>query len=263
MKSHTYKYKLWNNKLGFTLLELSIVLVIIGLIIGGSLVGRDLIKAAEIRSAISDIERIETSINSFKLKYNCLPGDCATATSYFSGASNGNGNGKIGGFYNIDTTEMWQFWYHLAQANMWSGKFSGTTDNTTCSPAIYRHSIVGVNVPASRMGDTIGYTVVYWGGYTDANDWLSPSGMRTIKNHAILFGTSDHNKCETYAPALTTTDALSMDSKVDDSKPGTGKLMHMAPIIYPNCATTTNPATAIYNIANTGINCGFIIKAGF
>jgi prepilin-type N-terminal cleavage/methylation domain-containing protein len=67
----------------FTLVELSIVLVIIGLIIGGVLAGRDLIRAAELRSLVSEVERYNSAVNAFKLKYNCLPGDCATATNFW------------------------------------------------------------------------------------------------------------------------------------------------------------------------------------
>ncbi len=63
------------KKSGFTLIELSIVLVIIGLIIGGVLVGKDLIKAAEIRSTIGQYEKYKTAVNTFKLKYSGLPGD--------------------------------------------------------------------------------------------------------------------------------------------------------------------------------------------
>ena len=246
----------------FTLIELSIVLVIIGLVIGGVLVGQDLIKAAAIRSSISDIERIQTSVNTFKLKYNCIPGDCANATAYFPSATNGNGDGMIGVFPGITYGEVWQFWYHLQQANLWSGTFTGTTDFVTCGSR-FRHAIVGVNVPASKMGNTIGYTVVYWGGYTDANDFSGSGGYKTIKSHSILFGTSDGNICETYGTAFTTIDALSMDTKVDDGKPATGNWISTPYPFNPNCATSNNSTVAVYNIASKGISCGFLINAGF
>ena len=71
-----------HRTLAFTLVELSIVLVIIGLIIGGVMVGQDLINAAKIRQQITQLEQIETQINTFKVKYNCLPGDCANATDF-------------------------------------------------------------------------------------------------------------------------------------------------------------------------------------
>src|SRR3984885_3925644 len=63
----------------FTLIELSIVLVIIGLIVGGVLVGQDLIKAAEIRATVSQIEKYNTAANTFQTKYNALPGDVPAA----------------------------------------------------------------------------------------------------------------------------------------------------------------------------------------
>src|ERR1017187_10122680 len=87
-------------KAGFTLVELSIVLVIIGLIIGGVLVGRDLISAAEVRAQISQIEKYQTAVNTFRDKYGYLPGDIPepTASQYGFAAratdqGEGDGNG--------------------------------------------------------------------------------------------------------------------------------------------------------------------------
>jgi len=103
--------KIWSRhhiirRVGFTLVEVSIVLVIIGLVFGGVLVGRDLIFSAQVRSQISQIEEIETQINTFKSKYNCLPGDCINATDFFgttdaSGntVNNGDGDGVIRSYY--------------------------------------------------------------------------------------------------------------------------------------------------------------------
>ena len=82
--------------LGFTLIELSIVLVIIGLIIGGILVGKDLIVAAANRAYISQLEKYNTATNAFKLKYGCLPGDCAIATK-IGLQDDGDGNGYVSG----------------------------------------------------------------------------------------------------------------------------------------------------------------------
>src|SRR5665213_3372659 len=67
------------NRQGFTLIELSIVLVIIGLIVGGILVGRDMIEAAKVRATVSQYEKFITAANTFKLKYGDLPGDLTTA----------------------------------------------------------------------------------------------------------------------------------------------------------------------------------------
>src|ERR1700691_433072 len=89
---------------GFTLIELSIVLVIIGLIVGGVLVGQDLIRAAEVRAQISQIEKYNTAVNTFRDKYNALPGDLPpTVPTQFGFAARagtagrGDGNGIIEG----------------------------------------------------------------------------------------------------------------------------------------------------------------------
>lgn len=87
------------TRAGFTLLELSIVLVIIGLVIGGILVGRDLIIASQLRAHISQMERFNSATNTFKLKYNCLAGDCPNATN-FGFTDNGNNNGLVSGAIN-------------------------------------------------------------------------------------------------------------------------------------------------------------------
>src|ERR1700753_1576823 len=92
---------------GFTLIELSIVLVIIGLIVGGILVGQDLIKAAEVRAQISQIEKFNTAVNTFRGKFGALPGDLPPAVAnqygFVVGAScvggwgQRDGNGLIDG----------------------------------------------------------------------------------------------------------------------------------------------------------------------
>ncbi len=79
------------KKSGFTLIELSITLVIIGLIVGGVLVGKDLIKAAEARSITKQIEQYRAAINAFKLKYNAIPGDMNNAESIWGTASSATG----------------------------------------------------------------------------------------------------------------------------------------------------------------------------
>ena len=70
------------GKAAFTLIEISIVLVIIGLIVGGVLVGRDLIRSAELQTIITDKNKYITAVNTFRTKYNELPGDMKTATTY-------------------------------------------------------------------------------------------------------------------------------------------------------------------------------------
>src|ERR1017187_6744999 len=89
---------------GFTLIELSIVLVVIGLIVGGVLVGQDLIKAAQVRAEVTQLEKFNSAVNTFRVKYAYLPGDIPDPdASRFgfqargSGEGMGDGNGIIEG----------------------------------------------------------------------------------------------------------------------------------------------------------------------
>ena len=114
---------------GFTLIELSIVLVIIGLIVGVVLVGQDLIRAAGVRATISQIEKYQTAVNTFRGKYGYLPGDIKDPDASMFGfaargtlAGQGDGNGVIegregsnSGIYQNGESTM--FWVDLTTAN--------------------------------------------------------------------------------------------------------------------------------------------------
>jgi prepilin-type N-terminal cleavage/methylation domain-containing protein len=119
---------------GFTLIELSIVLVIIGLLVGGILVGQDLIKAAEIRKQVKAIEQYNVAATTFKLKYTCMAGDCSTAEAKGLGSAggpgaNGDGDEKITMSVTIgtilDSREATNFWYHLFRAGLLADTVTG------------------------------------------------------------------------------------------------------------------------------------------
>src|SRR5690348_1121410 len=78
---------------GFSLLELSIVLVIIGLITGGITAGRTIVRAAELRSMITDINKYKSAIYTFREKYNAVPGDMKNAVKYWGAAAGGTADG--------------------------------------------------------------------------------------------------------------------------------------------------------------------------
>ena len=121
-------------KKGFTLIELSIVLVIIGLIIGGVLVGQDLIQAGKIRAQVKQLQDFELAYNTFELKYGCMPGDCPNVTTFFPTADNGSGDKQIAcdgsGLYGANVffrgRECVRFFHHLSLAQLVSGDYDGT-----------------------------------------------------------------------------------------------------------------------------------------
>jgi prepilin-type N-terminal cleavage/methylation domain-containing protein len=142
---------------GFTLIELSIVLVIIGLIVGGVLVGQDLIKAAEIRATVAQIEKYNAAVNTFKIKFNGLPGDLNSVNAAafgFTGRDGsqgrGDGNGLIEG-YNAGvvreafTQEAGILWNDLSVANLIDGNYTVNAANQD-APSV--GSITTANVSA-------------------------------------------------------------------------------------------------------------------
>ncbi len=112
---------------GFTLIELAIVLVVIGLLLGGILKGQELIESARARNLISQIDSIKAAYYAFQDKYRAIPGDYpgALAHANLSGIANnqigGNGDGVV-----RDTPmarESLLAWVHLSHANLISGNY--------------------------------------------------------------------------------------------------------------------------------------------
>src|SRR5665213_3014409 len=130
----------YRKQQGFTLVEMSMVMVVIGLVAAGILVGRDLIRHAELVKLHSQYTGIVSAIQTFKTKYNCLPGDCANATDFFgtynacgallfakdsldAGTCNGDGDGRIDAQATL--YEMLTLWQQLASAGLISGAYTG------------------------------------------------------------------------------------------------------------------------------------------
>lgn len=92
-------YQFINSRIkqrGFSLVEMAVVLVIIGLLIGGVMQGQSLIRAAKVRDIITTAADLSTGVIAFKDRYGVLPGDSPTAVTDIQGASgNGNGDGLI------------------------------------------------------------------------------------------------------------------------------------------------------------------------
>src|SRR6266704_3559315 len=89
---------------GFTLVEIAIVLVIIGLLLGGILKGQEMITQAKIKNAINDFNGVTVAVTSYQDRYRALPGDDPNATARWTtqAPGEGNGDGVILGFYNAN-----------------------------------------------------------------------------------------------------------------------------------------------------------------
>ena len=146
---------------GFTLVEIAIVLVIIGLLLGGILKGQEMITQAKIKNVINDFNGITAAVASYQDRYRALPGDDPNALGRWSGAVSGNGNGVFDGNCNYNDTpsgtptqganECNLFWWDLRL----SGFVAGTTavqSSSWLQPANAANGIMGVQT--SGMGFT-------------------------------------------------------------------------------------------------------------
>ena len=116
------------NQSGFTLIEIAIVLVIIGLLLGGVLKGQELINSAKVKNLANDFKNIPVFIYGYQDKYRALPGDDAKADTHVKGGdvatTNGTpGNGVIDGNWNstLKSDETYLFWQHVRLANLAPG----------------------------------------------------------------------------------------------------------------------------------------------
>jgi prepilin-type N-terminal cleavage/methylation domain-containing protein len=106
---------------GFTLVEIAIVLVIIGLLLGGILKGQEMITQAKIKNVIADISGVSAAMYGYQDRYRALAGDDKKANRW-TGATPGDGDGVIRGAYIAAATEeSMLFWDHLRRAGFISG----------------------------------------------------------------------------------------------------------------------------------------------
>ena len=122
---------------GFTLVEIAVVLVIIGLLLGGVLKGQELINSAKVKSLINDFRSVSTMIYAYQDRFRAFPGDDARA--------NDLGNGRIGGNWNSTTTtdESYRVWLHLRRANLTTGSVD-VSDPATYLPNNAESGRIGV-----------------------------------------------------------------------------------------------------------------------
>lgn len=239
-----------SGRSAFTLIELSIVLVIIGLIVGGVLVGRNLIAAAGLRATLAQIERYSTAANTFRSKYGQLPGDLNSGAAAQLGFANrsgiigrGDGNGVIEGPQGVGGEiyggETGLFWVDLSQANMIDGSFTSATMNT--APSITNAQLAQY-VPPAKLGDGM-YVYMWSGGYKGLFYYATVGTVPTLgDNHNYLGLSRLMEQPPAYAgetisdTGLRVSQAYYLDQKMDDGQPQSGRVIAIYPgLSYLNC----------------------------
>jgi len=148
---------------GFTLVEIAIVLVIIGLLIGGVLKGREMITNAKIKRIENDFAGVSAAIFAYQDRYGVLPGDDPSASTRFAGtwsaSDNGNGNGNISGGWNSTNNgnESRKIWKHLRG----SGLIAGPVDNTDASYQQPSNSFGGLTGIDLNLYNLSGHNIIF------------------------------------------------------------------------------------------------------
>lgn len=244
----------------FSLVELSLVIVIIGVVTGGIVAGQGMLRSGRMVGAVSEIGRYKTAYGQFREQYKSAPGDFAGATALWgavggggTGAAcfnvsntttascNGNGDGWVGLASGAISSDQWyrgeafHAWKHLANAKLIEGRFtglSGSASNQDVEP--------NINAPASSIKG-YGYYLFYATavGTRFARD---ASDEEWRGNILMMFNQTDAN--------INSDIVKFIDEKMDDGLPGTGMVRS-----YTTCGTTTDKYTAKYlsNDANCRI----------
>jgi len=246
---------------GFTLVEIAIVLVIIGLLIGGILRGQELINTAKVRSIISQQSSIQTAIFTFVDRYKVLPGDLTTAEAAIvnsaTTAASIPGNGVIDWQDGIFTFQ------NLASAGLINCANCLLAQPTDVGTA----TIGGGTNPAKTLLNPFGqplYISTYYGG-ANANNYLDPANSFTapIKtNLSTGYGLAGSILAE-------------VDRKLDDGWPASGSFRFgfnawqtpvglSTPGIFNSCLTTnpnlSNTSAQYYAWTNVpGTNCDGVL----
>ncbi|MDB2414349.1 prepilin-type N-terminal cleavage/methylation domain-containing protein [Rickettsiales bacterium] len=252
-----------DNK-GFTLVEIAIVIVIIGLILAGVVSGQDLIKQAQIRSVINNINKYNTAINTFTIKYHGVPGDLLNAHEFWgsdcdSTAANCNGDGSrlvewvatAGQNSNLENLRAWQ---HLSLAGLVNASYTG----------VYAYpTFINVTMPpASVDGGCYSYLVTGTTSTTYTGRFGSMKNGLYIGKPSLV---ADYQGRLCSAPLFEPIEAYSIDLKVDDALPNSGSMQvrtaETTGCIGANQEGDDSSANDDpYNLDNEGVHCNLIFQ---
>jgi prepilin-type N-terminal cleavage/methylation domain-containing protein len=232
---------------GFTLIEIAIVLVIIGLLLGGVLKGQELINTARVRSLNNTVDGITAAWFSFQDRYRAYPGDYPLAVTNLPAAPgvpmvNGDGNGLAGMTGLVASpVERSQIWVQLQAAGYITGNFNGANVAQTS----FNCSLL--TCPDNGFGSGLNM------GYGAQNQSQVPLGAGAILAHELITG-----------QGIPVEVLAELDRKVDDGNAGSGAMQlggggtgwTAAQMTACQAAGTPN----LYGVLTPSANCAAVFR---
>lgn len=267
-------------KSGFSLVELSIVLVILGLLVGGVLAGQSLIRAAELRKVTTQVSALQSSVLAFRDKYFTYPADFNRADEFWgrqvatagcpgtvtvataTGTCSGDGNGVVDST-NSGNSEHYRVFEHLSKAGLIEGSYSYNSSTAPNYPLN-----IGLSVPRTIGNGSISFTNI-GPGMSTTDSYLYTGHIIGVSAPMSNSGTTNRS-----GGILKPDEALSMDTKVDDGRPGTGTLLAIrtfrgtgspciSSAVTDNCVSQGNVGisgtSATYNLQAASGECSLCI----
>lgn len=206
---------------GFTLVEIAIVLVIIGLLLGGVLKGQEMITSAKVRNLADQGSAIKAAYFAFQDRYRAVPGDYDNAANNINGVAAGvaGGNGDGNGLVDANN-DIGLFWLHLAAAGFLTGNFDGQAQPAT------------LTCPSTRCGtNTYGAPMLFaYGSAADGTNRFA-NELRTGRSIPV--------------------DVLAeLDRKIDDGLPRTGNFQIDSAVNAGTCRSGGAGANSTYRIVS-------------
>lgn len=251
---------------GFTLVELAIVMIIIGLLIGGILKGQELINNARVSSTVAQVKAVESGISGFRDKYEAMPGDMANPGARVPSCVNacavaGNGDNLIqpttandpgAAVLAANNPESKTSLIQLAAAGFVGGVQSAAAVGT---------GVIGVTNPSTPLGGA--WQLGYSDGSTTAVTGLvannTGAGFSLVAGHYIATVRALAAAAGAANAFMTPVQAAAIDRKIDDGSPNSGSVRAIGGAGAAACVSAAN-AAGIYNEALSGALCGVLAK---